>query len=291
MHRVLFELPSLGVRLHSFSAALVVACLSALFLTARRARREGLDPASVYDLAVWLMSGGFIGARLLYLAAHPGTVHSPADVFKVWQGGIVYYGCIIGGLIGSVIFWLRRPFPFLAMADAVAPSLALGSAVGRVGCFLNGCCFGGVTGVPWAVTFPAGSLPWGRQVAAGLIPLGAARSLSVHPAQLYAALDGLLLLGLLTWFFPRRRRDGEVMALLMVTYPVSRFAIECLRGDEPALLAGMTLSQWISVVLLAAGALFWASLLRRPEGRRRTGVPANHARRDRKALAAEVRGA
>ena len=153
------------------------------------------------------------------------------------------------------------------MADAVAPSLCLGTAIGRVGCFLNGCCFGSECDFPWAVTFPAGSLPWARQVVTGLIPPTATHSLALHPAQLYAALDGVILLALLSWFYPRRRRDGEVMALLMVTYPVSRFVIESLRSDEPALAAGLSLSQWISVVVFTAGCLFWTYLTGQPRVR------------------------
>lgn len=267
MYKVLLEVPSLGLKIHSFSVTLGLACLAALLLTAWRARREGLDPESVFELAAWLMSGGFVGARALYLVAHPETVHSFLDVVKVWQGGIVFYGCIAGGLVGSVLYWVRRPFPFLAMADAVAPSLALGCAVGRVGCFLNGCCFGSVTDLPWGVAFPAQSLPWTRQVMEGIIPVPATRSLPIHPAQLYAVLDGVVLLALLTWFFPRRRRDGEVMALLMVTYPATRFLIESLRNDEPGLAAGLSMSQWISIGLLAGGGLFWSYLRSGPQGR------------------------
>ena len=208
----LFTGAALGLKLHEASALAALACMGALWITVWRARREKLNTDSVYELAVWLMSGGFIGARALYLVSHPGAVRIWTDVFKVWQGGIVFYGCIIGGLIGSVTYWRRHPFPFLAMADAVAPALAVGCLIGRLGCFLNGCCYGGVSNLPWAVQFPAGSLPWGRQVMAGLIPESAAHSLPVHPAQLYAAFDGLFVLGLLTWYFPKRKRDGEVMA-------------------------------------------------------------------------------
>lgn len=267
MCRVLWDLPALGVRVHGFSLALLLACLGALSLTAWRARREAINPDAVFELAVWLMSGGFVGARALYIVAHPETVRHPADVFKVWQGGIVFYGCILGGLAGSLWYWFRRPFPFRAMADAVAPSLALGSAIGRVGCLLNGCCFGAVSGLPWALSFPDGSPPWARHVHEGLVPVTAAYSLPVHPAQLYAALDGLILLALLSAFYPLRRRDGEVMALLMVTYPVSRFLIEALRNDEPALVAGLTLSQSISVLVLVGGVVFWCCLWRLPRGR------------------------
>ena len=187
MRKILFEIPALGIKLPSFGVSMLLACCAALFLTSWRARRERLDPESVFELAVWLMSGGFIGARLLYIIAHPESVRGLADVFKLWQGGIVFYGCIIGGLIGSLIYWFKHPFPFRPMADAVAPSLALGSAIGRLGCFLNGCCFGGVTDLPWGVSFPSGSHPWARHVENGMVAFADTHSLPIHPTQLYAA--------------------------------------------------------------------------------------------------------
>ncbi len=267
MWPILFEVPGLGLKVHGFSIALVAGAFAGVYLTAWRARREKIDPNSVFDLAVWLLTGGFIGARALFLAQHREVVHGFWDIFKVWQGGIVFYGCIMGGLAGSLLYWKRHPFPFLAMCDAVAPALAIGIAIGRAGCLLNGCCYGETSDLPWAITFPAGSLPWLHQVAGGMITTDAARSLAVHPTQVYAVLDGVFLLALLTAYFPRRRRDGEVMALLMVTYPITRFAIEILRDDEGVFLAGMTISQTISVGLFAAGLATWAILSRRPLGR------------------------
>jgi phosphatidylglycerol:prolipoprotein diacylglycerol transferase len=267
MRKVLFEIPWLGIAVPSFGLALLLACFTALHLTSWRARREKIDPEAVFGLAVWLMTGGFVGARALYLVMHPESVSGLADVFKIWQGGIVYYGCLLGGLIGSLAYRARHPFPFRPMADAVAPALALGCLIGRLGCLLNGCCYGALSDLPWAVSFPAGSLPWVRQVRDGLVSQAATHSLPVHPTQIYSALDGLALLTLLTAYFPRRRRDGEVMALLMVTYPVSRYLIETLRADEPAVLGGLTMSQWISVSVFAAGLVVWGYLLRLPFGR------------------------
>jgi phosphatidylglycerol:prolipoprotein diacylglycerol transferase len=278
MQRVLFVVPGLGLKLHGFSVMLLLACFGALFLTAWRARREKLDPDVVQELAVWLMTGGFVGARLFFIVQHPETVRSVWDVFKVWQGGLVFYGCIVGGLAGSLLYWARHPFPFRPMADAVAPALALGAALGRVGCLLNGCCFGGPSDLPWAIRFPPGSIPWLRQVAGGLIPDSATASLPIHPTQVYSAIDGLVLLALLSAYYPRRRRDGEVMALLMVTYPVTRFLIEGVRGDEGAFLAGLTMSQGISVLVFVCGLFSWYRLARLPLGRhadsaRRTAAP------------------
>ena len=149
----------------------------------------------------------------VYVISHPESIHSLGDIFRSWQGGNNFYGCILGGLTGSILYWLRRPFPFRRMADAAALAVATGIAIGRIGCFLNGCCYGAVSNLPWAVTFPAGSHAWVRQVDAGLISPTAASSLPVHPTQLYASLAGFVLLGVIAGVFPsppcRRRDDGR----------------------------------------------------------------------------------
>lgn len=267
MWPVLFEIPGLGLKVHGFSVMLVAAAAAGVYLTAWRARREKIDPDVVFELAVWLLTGGFVGARVLFLIRNPDTIHSFWDVFKVWQGGIVFYGCIIGGLIGSLMYWARRPFPLWAMCDAVAPSLAIGIALGRVGCLLNGCCFGATCDLPWGMTFPAESAPWIHHVEQGWLSPMSPRSLAVHPSQVYAILDGVILLVLLSAYFPHRRRDGQVMALLMVTYPVSRFLIESLRDDDPPFALGLTLSQLISVGLFPCGLVAWWWTSRQPLGR------------------------
>lgn len=267
MRDVLFEVPWVGLKVHGFSVMLVLAAAAGVYLTAWRAAREKIHPDVVFELAVWLLSGGFIGARALFLIRNPDTIHSFWDIFKVWQGGIVFYGCILGGLIGSLIYWVRHPFPWRAMCDAVAPALAIGIALGRVGCLLNGCCFGAACDLPWSVTFPAGSLPWQHHVRQGWLSPEAAHSLPVHPAQVYAILDGVFLLALLSAYFPHRRKDGQVMALLMVTYPVTRFLIEGLRDDDPAYALGLTLSQLISAGLFPCGLFAWWWISRLPVGR------------------------
>ena len=274
MQPILFEIPWLGLKVHGFSVMLVAAATAGVYLTAWRARREKIDPDVVFELAVWLLTGGFVGARALFLIRNPGVVHSFWDVFKVWQGGIVFYGCIIGGLIGSLMYWYRKPFPLWAMCDAVAPALAIGCALGRVGCLLNGCCFGAACDLPWAMTFPAESMPWLHHVEHGWIAATAPRSLPVHPAQVYAILDGLFQLALLSWFFPRRRKDGQVMALLMLSYPITRFWIESLRDDDPAYALGLTLSQLISVGLFPSGLFAWWWTSRQPGPRHADRVEA-----------------
>jgi phosphatidylglycerol---prolipoprotein diacylglyceryl transferase len=259
MRPILFTLPGSGLRIHSYGVMIFLACAAALAMAVWRARREKVDPNAVYELATWLFLGGVIGARGFYFVQHPEALHELGDLFRTWQGGNVFYGCILGGLSGSIVYWLRRPFPFWRMADAVAPGVAIGAAVGRIGCFLNGCCHGSACELAWAVRFPAGSHAWARQVNDGLISHQALMSLPVHPTQLYSGAAGLFVLGALLLYARRDRSPGQVIALLMIAYSVTRWPIESLRSDEPAVFAGMTWSQNISVALLAGGAALWIS--------------------------------
>jgi len=269
MQRVLFTLPILGgVNIFGYGLMLFFAFLGSMNLAAWRARREKLDPEVIYDLALWVFVGGLAGARLFYVFQYWGVrIHSVWDILKVWEGGIVLYGSIMGGAAAFFLYRAFRPFPLRPMLDVIAPSLALGIALGRLGCFLNGCCYGDACDLPWAVAFPKHSPPWESQLAAGLIGPGAMSSLRLHPTQLYSTIDGLILLLLLSAYYPLRRRDGEVMGLLMIAYPITRFLVEHLRNDEGVFYAGLTISQNISLALLVGGLLFWFRLWRSPEVR------------------------
>jgi phosphatidylglycerol---prolipoprotein diacylglyceryl transferase len=266
MRQVLVTLPIFGgVSIYGFGAMLVLAFVSATALGWWRAKREQLDPEVIVDMAFWVCLVGMIGARLFYCFEYWGhEINSLWDVVQYWKGGIVFYGGIVGGTIAFFVYRRLRPFPLRPYMDVIAPALAVGTIFGRIGCFLNGCCYGDTCQLPWAVSFPAHSPPWWHHRALGMIAPDALYSLPIHPTQIYASTDGLVLLLLLSAYFPLRRRDGEVIALLMIAYPVTRFLIEFLRNDEGAFLAGLTISQNISVVLFLSGLAFWAWLRRQP---------------------------
>ena len=266
MQQVLFTIPILGgIKIFGYGMMLFFAFLGSTYLASWRAAKEKLDPELLKDLALWVFVGGLVGARLFYVIQYWGDrVRSIGDIFRIWEGGIVLYGSIMGGTAAFFAYRFVRPFPLRPYLDVVAPSLALGIALGRIGCFLNGCCYGDQCDLPIAVSFPRESPPWRSQEILGMIPSTAARSLPVHPTQLYSAIDGFLLVALLSAYFPLRKRDGEVMAMLMVTYPITRFLIEYLRNDEGAYFAGLTISQNISVALFVWGIWFWRYLSRQP---------------------------
>jgi phosphatidylglycerol---prolipoprotein diacylglyceryl transferase len=266
MRQVLFTIPILGgIRVFGFGVMMVLAFISATWLACWRARREKLDPEVILDMAFWVVFSGMVGARLFYCYEYWGRdIKTIWDVVQYWKGGIVFYGGIVGGSIAFLVYRAIRPFPIRPYMDVMAPSIAIGILFGRLGCFLNGCCYGDACQLPWAVSFPARSPAWWHHAILGLIPGDSLRSLPVHPTQIYAAIDGLVLLLLLSAFYRWRRRDGEVMALLMVTYPITRFIVEFLRNDEGAFFAGLTISQNISVALLVGGLVYWAWLWKQP---------------------------
>jgi len=239
----------------------------------RRARREGIDPDNIVDMAMWVFFGGLIGARLFFvvqkgLIEQTGQVTSFWDVFTIWKGGLVYYGGLIGGLAGFLIVVRRRRWNLLHYLDLVIPPAALGLAFGRAGCFLNGCCFGDVCRLPWAIRFPGhfptGSIPYVNQVWSGWITPGS-HMLAVHPTQLYSLANAVLMALLAAAYYRIRRRDGETIGLLMLAYPITRFLLERVRNDEGAIwITGLTISQNVSVAMLALGIWFAWHIRRRP---------------------------
>lgn len=274
MRQVLFTLPG-GLEIRGYGAMLVLAFLSSTWLAWRRARAEKLDPEVISDIAFWIFLFGMVGARLFYCIEYWGDdVKSVWQAFQFWRGGIVYYGGIIGGAVAFLLYHRVYRFPFRPFLDVVAPSIAVGTLFGRLGCFLNGCCYGDSCQLPWAVSFPRLSPPWSHHYALGLIGPNAPYSLPVHPTQLYSAIDAFILFLLLSAYFPLRKRDGEVMGLLVICYPITRFLIEILRNDEGVFILGLTISQTISVSLFATGLLYWAWLSRLPKTLYRDQAPA-----------------
>jgi phosphatidylglycerol---prolipoprotein diacylglyceryl transferase len=262
MMRVLFRIPGLNVSFYSFGVMLALGVVAGVVLARQRFRREGLDPDRVYDLAIVTILAGLVGARLFYVAQYWGeTVNSWTDALRIWEGGIVLYGGAFGALAGFLLYRAFVRFPTLATLDAMAPSLALGLAIGRLGCWLNGCCYGQVCAIPGlGASFPPDSPPWRAEVLQRLIPKDAPTSWPLHPTQIYSALDAVMILLVLLAYYPLRRRDGEVFGLLLLIYPPTRFLIELLRDDEAAMISGFTVAQVVSLIVFGLGLSFWSHI-------------------------------
>jgi phosphatidylglycerol:prolipoprotein diacylglycerol transferase len=190
--------------------------------------------------------------------------YPPRDCFawaKLWRGGLAYYGGLILATAYAFYFTRKHKISFLRIADLAAPPILLGLFFGRLGCYLNGCCYGVETKSPFGIRFPIGSGPWRAQYEAHLIQPGQ-QMIAVHATQLYESI-GCLILFLFTYYYvrPRRRKEGEVLGAMLISYGVLRSLCEIFRNDERGVLWGfLSTSQIISVPLFALG--LWLYLRR-----------------------------
>ncbi len=239
MHPILLKIGSFSV--YSYGFMVSVGFLLAVYLALKDASSFGLKPDDVIDLALYILIGGLIGARVMYILLNFYYFRrNPLEIFYLSRGGLVYYGAFIGGVLASGIYVFKKKLSFWNTADLFAPYIALGQAAGRIGCFLNGCCYGReVLGTfPLRVSFPGSSI--GR-----------------HPTQVYSSLVLILLFLMLKAFRSRRRFAGEVFIVYCAAYSFQRYLMEFLRGDNPPILFYMTVSQVMSAVLFAASLLVW----------------------------------
>jgi phosphatidylglycerol---prolipoprotein diacylglyceryl transferase len=255
MHRYLLKLGPFTV--YSYGAMLALAFVVGTIFAAFRAQRAGLDKNKIVDLIFYILVSSLLGARILFVALNWKYYagHLP-EIFQIWEGGLVFYGGLILAFAISVWFIKKNRLGLGKILDILAPSLALGIAIGRIGCFLNGCCWGKVS-YKWGVSFPLKDNPpaYAEQVYAGLISPEAVCSLPVIPTQLYESLACLAIFLLLVWVDRFKRFDGFLFWIFILLYSAFRFFIEYFRYYEPNFIFGaFTVSQIISLILFA-GAL------------------------------------
>lgn len=255
MRPVLFDLP-LGIPLYSYGFMLTVSVLAGRLLAIRLAERAGIAARLADRCATWTLVGAIVGARLLYVATDFDQFDHLLDVLAWWKGGVVAYGGFLGGLGAAIAFCRIHKIPLLTWADCVAPSLCVGLALTRMGCFLGGCDFGREWNGPLAVRFPTGSPAFLQQSHLGLLPPDAAASLPVHPTQLYESLAGVVLLFLVLGVRRHERVSGPALAAFALGYAVLRYLIEIVRGDLDRGAVGLwSTSQFIAVATFVAASV------------------------------------
>ncbi len=253
MHPVLFG------PVKSYGLLLAVSFLLGMALSLRRGRRQGVDPAVIYDLVFLVLVTSLVGVRLAFVLTHLDDFHSLPQVFAIWDGGLTLYGGILLATIAVWWFCRRRRLTFLKIADILAPGVILGIGITRLGCFLAGCCYGKPCDLPWAVHFPPGSDP-----VRALGPHG------LHPSQLYGSAAGFLIFAILLLWERRPAPMGATFARFVALYGLARFLEDFTRHYEAdqRLLLGWTNNQWLSLALVVGGLalLLW----RRRAGTTRT---------------------
>lgn len=259
MDKVAFDMG--GFAIYWYGVLIAAGFLAGLWTASRRALQVNLAPERIADLGPWLIVGAVVGARLVYVISYwrEDFAREPWwEVFMIRKGGMVFYGGFLGAALVFILYTRARRLPLWKVADVLAPSIALGYFFGRLGCLMNGCCFGRTCDLPWALHFPADHETY---------PHG------VHPTQLYESFSGLLIYGALAWLHRRKRFDGQIFALYLMAAAAVRFGVEFFRGDYPVHYLGgwATPAHIISAGLFTAGALlFWRRAVSPPS------IPAEH---------------
>jgi len=262
------ELLRIGpVSVHSYGTLLMLGFLASIWLASRQARRLGLPGEIAIDLGLWALVGGVIFARALFAGLNwSDYAADPKRILYIWrEGGLSFHGGLLGGVVAGALLAHRRRVSFWTLTDVAAPALALGYAIGRIGCLLNGCCYGTPTSLAWGLRFP-------------FFPGSGLSTQPSHPTQVYSSLGSLLILAILLKARGRLRAPGQLFCLYLALYSVMRGAIEVLRRDVSAarLLDGITQAQVASGVILVGALITMLLLAHRPsaELRRRQTLPA-----------------
>ncbi|OGC09932.1 prolipoprotein diacylglyceryl transferase [candidate division WOR-1 bacterium RIFOXYA2_FULL_37_7] len=237
MHPILFRIGNVNIYSYGFMVSL--GFLAGILLAYYLARKVKIDPDKILDAALFLFVGAIFGARLFYVIFFWHELNSPWQAFMVWNGGLVFYGGVLFGILGLILACKILKISVLDMLDIVAPATMLGYAFGRIGCFLNGCCYGEECAFvfPWAVKFPH---------------LTGLR----YPTQIYASIAGLLIFAVLFFLLSRRKFPGQIFAVGLSLYATYRFFIEFFRTNAKVFL-NLTLAQWASLFLVVLGLIFY----------------------------------
>jgi phosphatidylglycerol:prolipoprotein diacylglycerol transferase len=245
MYPELFRIGNFPI--NTYGVLLALAFLCGILIAAKLAARDGLPRERIYDLGLWILLAAIVGSKFLMLFTEPEYRENPLRLVSLdfLRSGGVFYGGFITAVVAGYFLIRRYKLPWWKTADAFAPGLALGNAIGRQGCFAAGCCWGKPTTMPWGVEFTEA----GHQVTG--VPLG----VHLHPTQLYESFGALLIFFFLLWLHRRKRFSGQVVLFYAVLYAVMRFTIEIFRDDPRGdilgltTLTGLSTSQMLSIII------------------------------------------
>lgn len=252
--------------IRTYGVAVAIGFLSAVAIASYLSKKENINPSIIFDLGIYVLVGTIIGARIFYIIFYDWSyfMANPLKLFAIWEGGLVFYGGLVGGIIGGLYFVKKMGLNVLKLADVSAVGIPLGLFWGRLGCLGYGCCYGAVAPkwFPWKIHFPAMGNPitgytpaFESHVHNGLIQATEKFSLYVYPTQIISSLNGLLLFFILFLVYKHKKFDGQIGALFLILYAFTRFLIEFLRVEPHWL--GISTSQWIGLIIFLCGLLLY----------------------------------
>lgn len=252
MHPILFHLGSIPI--YTYGVLVAAGFLIALFYGRWQAVRVGLNPDLIWNYGIYGILVALLCSKLwLVVSDWQAYAANPSQIFSVatLQSAGTFYGGVVGGIVWTIVYTRITKMPLLAVLDVAAAPVALGHAIGRIGCFVAGCCYGKPTSLPWGVTFTS---PIAERIA------GTPLNVALHPTQLYESAAEFLNFVLLVWLGTRQRFTGQLIGAFFVLYGIERGAIEFFRDDPGRTLMfhdAVSLMQIVSVGLIFAGLLLW----------------------------------
>jgi phosphatidylglycerol:prolipoprotein diacylglycerol transferase len=266
-----FSHPWTPVPIYAYGVMLGTSLIVGWFLAMKLAKQDGVPEQEAGTIYMWTAVWSIIGSRVLYVLTNLSEFDSITEMLMVNRGGLVAYGGMIGGFLASWYGCRKRGIELLRWADVSAPSVVLGTAITRIGCFLFGCDFGARTNLPWAIRFPGpsamapqGSPAWQHHVRDFGLSSSSAWSFPVHPTQFYESLVGLGLFGLLMWIRKHRAFSGQVFLAWVLGYGIMRPLIEIVRDDDQRGNVGiLSTSQFIGIVSVVLGIALMILLIRK----------------------------
>lgn len=255
MYPVLIRFGEGGPTIYTYGFFIALGFLAGMAVGRKESERIGIDPGKFMDLAFYILIAAIISSRIFYIFTTPKTfLEDPLEIFRIWNGGLVFYGGFIGAAIAGIVYLRMHKLPVWQTADVIAPAVAIGHMFGRIGCFFAGCCYGRVCDLPWAVTFTHE-----HTLAPDGIPL--------HPTQLYSAISNFLIFCLVWSFRKKKAYNGQVFWVYVFIYGIARSFIEFFRGDPRGgdLLGFLSISQTIGITMSLTAVVMMAILMRRTE--------------------------
>jgi phosphatidylglycerol:prolipoprotein diacylglycerol transferase len=236
MHPVLLQIGSF--KIYSYGVFVAIGFLAALWISGREIARQGLDREKFLDMGFWVVLSSIVGARMFHVLVYwREYAAAPAEILKLWNGGLVFYGGFLAAVAACAIFLRKNRMPFLPVADASAIGIPLGLAFGRLGCSFAGCCFGKATSLPWAITFTDPTC---------LAPL----HIPLHPTQIYESMGGFAICGFLYITRDRFKTPGMRFWTMLILYGAARSFFEIFRDDPRGFVGPLSESQVVSAVLI-----------------------------------------
>ena len=254
MNPILFSI--FGLEIKTYGTLIAIGILCALFYIMKQAERQNLNVQNALDITIYLVISGIIGARILYVIVDFRYYRNDLlSIFKVWEGGLVFYGGFLAALPVGYFLLKRKKMPPWKFIDIFATALPLGHAFGRIGCFFAGCCYGRETDVPWAVTFT-------NPESLAYPVLG----LHIHPTQIYESIFNLIIFFILHLSLKKKKFDGQNAILYVILYGTARFFVEFFRGDDRGFIAGnlFSTSQGVALILVPTAIAFLIYKMRQP---------------------------